>query len=168
MNQHPVPKALLELIGDMTVSFAILEFMIQGLFGSLIREHQRVGQILSAQLPFPRLLDATVSLYQDRHGEDSDYRQLKDLLRRAADIEQERNLITHSIWGASGAPDAITRIKITSRMKRGFQVRFEEYDAVKLRSFVDDIKTLDSEMLKLREDLIDKGKAVNAPFEKTW
>lgn len=168
MLSHPVPDHLLVRIGDMTVSFAVLESMIQVLFSSLIREHQRVGQILGAQLSFERLSAATISLYRDRHGDDADFDTLQDLLRRAAAVEQERNLITHSFWGAGRNADTITRMKITSRFKGGYQFRSEDYDDDKLRLFVDKIKVLAYDIQQLYGDLIDRGKAVSNPSSKTW
>ena len=168
MSQHPVPPPLLILIGDMTVSFARLELMMKGLFGSLIREHQRLGQILSAELSFSRLIDAIISLYQDRHGIDDDFKLLRGLLTRAGVIEEERNSITHSFWGASATPGAITRVKITSRRKQGYHVQFEEYDAIKLKAVVDEIKTLDDEIGKFHWEFIKKGKVINNPFKRMW
>ena len=122
MIQHPVPQSLLVHIGDLTVSFALLESHIQSLFGSLIREHQRIGQILSTYLSFSNLRTATISLYLERHGEDEDFVKLKEFMGQAGKIEEERNRITHSIWAAGDTPGSVSRIKITAREKRGFDL----------------------------------------------
>src|SRR5262245_45656451 len=53
--KHPVPDAHLARIGDITVSFALLENSVQSLMGSLLNEHQRVGQIIAAELSFTRI-----------------------------------------------------------------------------------------------------------------
>jgi len=168
MSKHPVPQSLLVHIGDMTVSFALLEFAIRGLFGSFIREHQRVGQILSAELSFSSLLGATSSLYRDRHGEDGDYAVLKSLLSRAAAVQEERNAITHSVWTAAKKPDAVTRVKTSSKIKTGYRVQSKEYDATVLKSFVEQIKTLDDEIMKLHLGLIERRKAIHVPLKKMW
>ncbi|OLC43860.1 MAG: hypothetical protein AUH75_02180 [Gemmatimonadetes bacterium 13_1_40CM_4_65_7] len=68
----------------MTVSFALLENQIQSLLGALIREHQRVGQIVSSQLSFAKLRATVISLYLDRHGDDDDFKALRELINRAA------------------------------------------------------------------------------------
>ena len=49
MMQHSVPKDHLTEIGDMIVSFTLLESQIQSFIGSLIFEHQRIGQIITAE-----------------------------------------------------------------------------------------------------------------------
>ncbi len=89
---------------------------------------------------------------------------LKDLLRRAATIEQERNLITHSYWGARRDADTITRLKSTSGFRRGYQFQTEDYDDDKLRSFVDQIKVLAADIGHLQVQLIATGKAFDNPW----
>ena len=62
MMQHPAPKKLLVHIGDITVSFTLLELKIQNLVGSLTDNHQRIGQITTAELAFSRLIPLVNSL----------------------------------------------------------------------------------------------------------
>jgi hypothetical protein len=81
--KHPVPDSLLAGIGDVTVSFALLESEIQTLAGSQIQDNQRLSQIITAELSFQNLRALTMSLYRERHGEDADYEELRDLMRRA-------------------------------------------------------------------------------------
>ena len=168
MNKHPVPIKLLTQIGEMTVSFAMLESNIQALLGSLIQEHQRIGQILAAQLSFKMLRATVSSLYRERHGEDNDFKTLKNLLRNAGKIEQERNKIIHSIWGAGKTVDTIKRLKITSREKHGFQFQSEDYDEKKFIVFNKKIKKLTLNFITLSIALIDNGKAINNPIDKLW
>lgn len=114
--EHPVPPELLTQIGDVTVSFALLENQIQFLMSGLVGRPQRVGQILGSYLSFSNLRAAAVSLYVDRHGEDEDFAVLKGLLALAGKIEEERNRITHSVWGA-GELGTAARLKVTAREK---------------------------------------------------
>ena len=90
MLQHPVPESHLKLIGDMTVSFALLESVIQSLVGSLINEHQRIGQIITAELSIKNIRALLISLYLERHGEDDDFVQLREFMRRAAQLEEKK------------------------------------------------------------------------------
>ena len=84
MLQHPVPDNLLKSIGDITVSFAMLESQIQTLIASMLNEHQRIGQIVTAELSFRNLKALMISLYIEGHGkDDKDFSQLKDLIDRA-------------------------------------------------------------------------------------
>jgi hypothetical protein len=152
----------------MTVSFALLELQIQTLLSSLIREHQRVGQIIATQLSFARLRATVVGLYAERHGEDDDFQILKQLLNEANEIEQERNRITHSIWGAASSPDHITRIKLTCRERRGFQVQSEEYNEARFVDFNNRIKKLSGALRDLCINLLERGKAINNPAERMW
>jgi len=152
----------------MTVSFAMLELQIQILLGGLIREHQRVGQIIASQLSFARLRATVVGLYVDRHGEDDDFQVLKQLLKKAGQIEEERNRITHSIWGAGSSPDKITRMRVTCRESRGFGFRRQEYDETQFIAFNTRINELTSAFQELYIDLLTKGKVVNNPVKRMW
>lgn len=158
MIQHPVPATLLTHIGDMTVSFALLEGQIQFLMAGLIGRPQPVGQILGSYLSFSNLRAATISLYLDRHGEDSDFAVLKTLMARAGKFEEERNRITHSMWGAGGTPTTAARLKITARESRGFHFESEIYDETRLSTFTSSIRELAGEVLLLTLDLADRKK----------
>jgi hypothetical protein len=168
MLQHPVPNSLLVSIGDMTVSFAMLESTIQSFTWSLIREHQRIGQIITSELSFRNLRALLISLYVERHGKDSDYDILRALMIRSGQLEEERNKVTHSVWGVGNSPNTITRIKITAREKHGFKADFEQYDEECLRDVSDRIKTLAAELQRFHIDLLERGKVVNNPSIKMW
>ena len=43
------------------------------------------------------LVVSTISLYKERHGEDTDFGILRELMKRAADLEEKRNQSTHSV-----------------------------------------------------------------------
>jgi hypothetical protein len=158
VQHYPVPSNLLAQIGDMTVSFALLELEIQILLGALICKHQRIGQIIASQLSFAKLRATVVSLYRERHGEDDDFKTLKQLLNDAGKVEEERNRITHSVWGGGDSADKITRTKITCREKRGFQFQSEEFDEAKFIAFNNRINELAVAFYDLYVNLVQKGK----------
>lgn len=171
--QHPVPDEHLKHIGDITVSFALLESQIKTLIGSLIAEHQRIGQIITAQLSFKNLLDLVISLYLERHGEDDDYLKLKLLMNKAGNIEENgegvsRNKIIHSIWAAGRDKDHITRIKTTARQKNGLKFQFEELSAQELAAFAKETRNLADEISRFYLKLIENNKAINNPIKKFW
>lgn len=168
MQQHPVPNQHLLQIGDMTVSFAMLEHTLQRFLGSLILEHQRVGQILSAELPFKTLRALIISLYVERHGQDVDFKALRNLLIRAGKVEEKRNQITHSVWGQGKDKDHITRIKMTAKEKAGLQFVFEDVSDLQLKEFVDSIKELCSDVSVFHSNLILSSKVINSPINKLW
>lgn len=168
MLQHPVPETHLKCIGDITVSFALLESVIQILVGSLIREHQRIGQIITAELSFKNLRALLISLYLERHGEDEDFNKLRELMKRAAEIEAKRNQITHSIWGAGKDADTITRIKTTAKEKHGIRFQFKEVTFDALDTVANEIKQLEGDTQRFHIDLLNRGKVINNPGQKLW
>ena len=155
--QHPVPDVLLTQIGDMTVSFAMLESITQSLIGALIGRPQPVGQIISSYLSFSNLRAAVISLYIDRHGESAEFNTLKDLMTCSGKIEEERNRITHSFWGAAGSASAKS-FRYIAREKQGFRFASELYDEPRLVAFTSGIKNLSGEMMQFTFDLADRGK----------
>ena len=165
---HPVPDEHLKHIGDITVSFALLESIIQMVVGSFIAEHQRVGQIITAELAFKNLRALLISLYLERHGEDTDYTHLKDFMKRIADIEARRNQITHSIWGAGSEAGSITRIKTTAKERHGIRFQFEDIKANDLENIATEIKQLATELQIFWLHLLESGKVINNPSEKLW
>lgn len=165
---HLVPDTHLGKIGDITVSFASLEMGIQTLIGSLINEHQRVGQIVTAELSFRNLRALAISLYLERHGEDEDYDTLKELMKQSGDIESTRNNIVHSVWGAGKDKDHITRIKMTAKQRKGLDFKFEAVSVGDLDAIVKTIQQTTISIQKLYIDLLGKGKVINSPIAKTW
>lgn len=166
--QHAVPKELLVHMGDITVSFAMLEFHIQMLTGSLINEHQRIGQIVTAELSFRALRGLVTSLYRERHGEDADFGTLVDLMKRAQALEEIRNQITHSIWLAGDPANTIMRFKTTAREKPGLKFSFEKMGELEFANVASDLQLLTGEILEFTMKLIRSGKAINNPSQKTW
>lgn len=168
MLQHPVPDNHLKAIGDITVSFAMLESQIQSLIGSLVYEHQRIGQIITAELSFSNLRALLISLYLERHGEDDDFVILRKFMKRAGQTEDKRNQIFHSVWAAGKDKDHITRCKTTAKEKHGIKFKFEEVSSETLNKFARDIKILAEEILRFQFDLLDRHKIINSPIKKFW
>jgi len=159
--QHPVPDNHLKHIGDITVSFAMLEMMLQTLAQSLLGAGQRLGQIVVAELSFKALRALTVSLYLERNGEDAYFKAFRELIKRAADIEQERNQITHSLWAAGNDSASVTRVKTTARESRGIHFHFENVTSSQLADFATRIKILADDIQQFWISLIEAGKASN-------
>jgi hypothetical protein len=166
--QHPVPAKLLVHIGVITVSFALVEMQIQSLIGSLIREHQRVGQIITAELSFKGLRALAVSLYMERHGEDADFKPLRELMNRAAKVEETRNQIAHSIWASGDSADSITRIKTTAKEHRGIHFSFQNMGERELEEIALEMKKLSADIQQYYVDLLIRGKCINSPAERLW
>jgi hypothetical protein len=140
--QHVVPPAMLKQIGDMTVSFGHLEFHMRLIFVYLVNQSAIIGEVLASYLSFTNLRAAINTLYEQRFGRDTLYSELKDLLREAAEIEQERNAITHSAWIAGNTRQTITRHKVTARGTKGLKKHSEQYSEQKLSAFNQRINVL--------------------------
>ncbi len=168
MLQHPVPDTHLKEIGDITVSFALLELQIQNFIGSLIHEHQRVGQIITAELSFKNLRALLISLYLERHGQDNDFAYLRDFMKHSGQVEDKRNQIIHSVWAAGKDKNHITRIKTTAKEKHGIKFKFEEVSAEALINFAKEIKVLVRKIQQFQIDLLKKQKVINNPVKKIW
>lgn len=161
--KHPVPDEHLKHIGDITVSFALLENCIQTLAQSLLGAGQRLGQVVTAELSFKALRAMTVSLYLRQNGEDEHLEAFRELIRRAADAEEKRNQITHSLWAAGAEADSITRIKTTARERHGIRFHFENVTSRQLAEFAQEIKVLANDVHSFWFLLVQSGKA-NASY----
>jgi len=118
VDEAKMVLSLLTLIGDMTVSFSALELHMQVIFILLVDQTARVGHILASQL----------SLWRRRR-----FSKVKSLMARAAAIEEERNRLTHSFWGAGDIDGTIKMLKITAQEKRGLHFDTRLYDDKILR-----------------------------------
>jgi len=162
MLQHPVPENHLKSIGDITVSFAMLELQIQMLIGSMLNEHQRIGQIITAELSFKNLKALVISLYIEQHSkDDEDFGRLKELINRAGQAEEKRNQITHSVWGAGKDAESITRIKTTAKEKYGIRFQFDDVTSGDLEALAIEIKVLAHDIQNFWVYLMENGKAIN-------
>ena len=159
--QHPVPDEHLKHIGDVTVSFAVLESQLQTLTQSLLGSGQRLGQIVTAELSFKALRALSVSLYIQRNGDDEDTEAFRSLIKRAADVEEHRNQIVHSVWGAGNGASSITRIKTTAKERHGIRFHFENVSTEQLAAFARQIKELADDLQQFWFKLLEAGKATN-------
>ena len=143
---HMVPKEHLACIGDMTVSFSMLEQNIIFVIMSLLGGSQRVSQIITAELSFKQLCSLAINLYDENYGRNNDaFKGLKSLIGKARVIEDRRNQITHSFWGHGG--DSPIRFKVTAKQKVGLNFQQEIVSIDDLKIFLEEIKTTSSEIL---------------------
>jgi hypothetical protein len=156
--KQEIPEQFLARIGDITVSFALLELMMESLADSQLQEHQRISQIITTELSFRNLRALVTSLYRERHGEDADFRALRKLMKRAAQLEEKRNQITHSIWGAGNGPDTFARIKMTAKESRGMHIDLQHVSADDLGAVANEIRVLADDTLSFLLHLLITGK----------
>jgi len=140
--QHSVSDEYLKQIGDMTVSFAILEKMIVIAAGMLCQNCQEVVQIAAAQLSFRNLRVFLASIYIERFGQDANFPALRKLMKRAELLEDRRNQVTHSLWFSGHDHDTIWRSKHIASKNKGLKHHMEAYTLKDLASFVKEINIL--------------------------
>ncbi len=155
------PEQYLTCIGDITVSFSLLELSIQDLIGSLINESSAIGKIVTSELSFKNLRALAISLYIEKHGKDKDYVKLKSLMKKASEVEKIRNNIIHSIWVTSEIRNYIVKIKTISKEKQGLHTQLEKLPIKYLSDVVQKIKKCAAEILGLMFELIENKKAIN-------
>ena len=163
---HLVPDEHLRAIGDITVSFALLEMQLQSLVGNLLNETQRISQIVTAEMSFKALRALILSLYRQRHEEGADFQTLQELVVSTQRLEERRNVVTHSMWGASGSPGAITRIKTTSKESKGIRFQFETTTEQDLTALAHDIKVAAAKVQRFAIDGINSGTLFNPPIRQ--
>ena len=140
--QHPVPDEHLKHIGDITVSFALLESVLQHVAKYLLGTEQHIATVVTAELSFKALRAVTVSLYLQRYSADEDLEKFRALMTRAAQAEDRRNQITHSLWLGAVDPRSVTRHKTTAKERHGMKFQWEEISAAALAGFAHEIKAL--------------------------
>lgn len=150
-SHHVVSEDMLTLIGDITVSFSTLEHKFQLIASDLIsRTDNKLGLIITSELSFQRLRALNVSLYLHKYGEDENHGKFRELISKAAELENKRNGIIHSIWISSGQPGVVVRSKTTAKEKKGLKHFHEEIGLPHLKEFLLNIKTLSHEVYSLR------------------
>lgn len=114
-------------IGKCTLAFAELDAWVSSFAWALIGPDQHVGQIVTSEMSFSRKIDLLSSLFKHRCSNMASREELRVLLARLSELEQERNRVQHSLWiRQSQDPALATRLKITARRKHGLAHAKEE------------------------------------------
>jgi len=151
-----VPNEILTLIGDITVSFAILESLVKDQVDSLLGAEERLAQTITARLKLWEACELVLLLYLERYGEDEAYKNLKNLIQSVKKVSKERNDIIHSIWKPGQTANIASRIAVTSKSNRGVQVEIKDISKKKLTDTLLEIKALTFmfmiDFVKLKEE----------------
>ncbi len=132
-------KKHLEVIGLITVNFAMLESTIKSGIWELLTVDQLKGQIITAELSFKGLVALIASLFRNCTASKTRMEKLEQILKRLISAEEKRNVITHSVWAVGESKETITRIKTTSKMKNGLKHQFQPYTVDDLDSIAEEI-----------------------------
>jgi len=157
--------AVLGEIGRITVRWAELEDALGLLVTTLLNDYQRYTRIVVTELGYRSMLDLCSSLYLERHGDDEDYRTLKDLIPRIVQAAEKRNSIVHSIWRSAGTPSKVTRVKSTAK-RRGYSTTVQNYDTDGFRKISNSIDCVKNDLVAFAQSLIARGKGFNNPVHE--
>lgn len=148
---HFVPVDILAAIGDVVVSFSLLEHEVQSLCGTMLDSDAKVGKIVAAGMSFSSRRALAASLFKYKFGEGPHLDLLRKLLRRAEQVEGLRNQIMHSVWGKTGAtPDEIVRMKDTAREKTGLAFQQITVAAPELHAIAEEIRQVSWNLTRFR------------------
>jgi hypothetical protein len=159
--QAPVPAEHLRMIGQITVNFALLENAISFFVWTWISNEQRVGQIITAELSFRNLVGLLSSIFRHRMGDSEKVEELEALLTRALQVEEKRNIITHSVWGAGNTRETITRVKTTAKKAKGLRHQFEQMSVADLNEIAEQVAVLAHEIQMFMIGQMDSGEAAS-------
>lgn len=117
---------LLTEIGRITVLFAILEHDLRELVHWLLGLPENVARAITSELSFRGLYQLAASLVKERAPDMSSC--FRDVLKRVSKAEDNRNRISHSLWGAFSATHAV-RTKYSAKASRGLYLSREVLSA---------------------------------------
>ena len=144
----------LAALGLVSTNYQVLEKYVEFFVWTLIGQDQEIGQILTSQMSFRRLCDTLCSLFRHRVQDSEMVEELEGIIKKAAQAEERRNALIHSSWWGLESTDLpVTRLKITSKRKRGLKHTYESMDPDDLREVALFIKEVVEEL----QDLIDKA-----------
>jgi hypothetical protein len=114
----------LKAIGQVTVQFAFLEFTVAELIWGLLGIEQKVGQAVTAGLPFRQSVALASTLAKQRVVDPVALSRLDGLLSKALAAENERNTIVHSTWFVLDEGAQVSRLKFRADKAKGRIVHF--------------------------------------------
>lgn len=117
-------------LGLVTRSFQEMELYFALLAWGLMGKDQRIGQAITAQMSFSKLLILVSTVYKTKTKDRELLKELKYIIRQASDAEQKRNRIIHSAYlQTSSDPNARSiRYKITTKLEKGLVIHWEDTD----------------------------------------
>lgn len=138
---------LLAAIGSVTVCFSALEFDLMWLAGVLVGGNDpSVNACVTADLSFAKLVKLVSSLHVIRESDPKAVEELATILKKASQIEQSRNIITHSNWGWHDTPTNHVRMKPISKQSKRVRWDVEQMDAAKVNAIAKSINSVSVEL----------------------
>jgi len=144
-------------IGEITVNFARLEASVSQIVHMFIG--RETGPIITAGMPFSKLLDLLSSLYIHSYTVSSRNElppEIGQFIKQATEAETKRNRIVHSSWYLGVTPGTITRIKSTKDRTHGLRRQAEVMKVQDLDEIAYFIATIADEAQRIAFDIYDR------------
>jgi hypothetical protein len=165
---HVLTDAFLVQVGDIIVSFALLEETMRHVIQVILPQSAAspyAPSIVTAGMSFKQLCTVAVSLCLDRFGKNnSRTEEMRRLVKQCHLAEDQRNAIAHSYWGGSGWDGEnnvdFSRLKITAREKHGWVMHSEAFRESDLAEIAASIHELITRVGNFRWELAKNTKVV--------
>jgi hypothetical protein len=140
---------LLVALGELTVRFSYMEVEMKHFIGNLINmDDQRIGKIITSDMPFKPLWHALMSLYRHSELDKSLVKEFQTLLNSVEELESKRNNLIHSDWILS--PFKIIKSKSTAKFGRGLSTEVREYKLTEIKHLNVEISKATRELTKFK------------------
>jgi hypothetical protein len=113
-------KSFHEELGQYVVIYSQFESMLASFAKDLIGEDRILGSIIISETSFKNIIAKIRCLYEHRCPNNPEYKELKDLLDKAMDIEEYRNNLLHSAI-MHLRTNEVLRTKSTAKYKQGYR-----------------------------------------------
>lgn len=136
-----IPDEHLKAIGSIVVSFASLENAVEIAIWALMGIDSTKGAIVTSEMSFKNMLALFSSLYLNKVNAPDEIEEMKELVKRGAQIEERRNTIVHSLWGVRYYKHGqiVVRMKTTAKISKGLKHQDEELTVDALENIYQEI-----------------------------
>lgn len=142
---HTIDK-FYQPIGHLVIRFQELDFTLNIMLMSLIKEDPNVTMAFSISLSFRKKIDVIKSIAPFKITNAELHHRLDTLINKLINAEEVRNKIIHTYWTRSSVEKKVFRLKPKTNHKKG--LTGGGYEA-KLSDIEDAIKTVDEAVLEL-------------------
>lgn len=147
-------RALVAALGRLTISFSTLEMSVAGLIWVLIGSTQRVGQAVTAELPFDGMVNLFCSLYRIHVTDPIKIRALESLRKRLISVGIKRNRYVHTTWLQNVEDAGMTGMKVTAKAKRGLKFEYDRDAVAGIMVAEGEMNVLDGELRLMLVELL--------------
>lgn len=134
---------VLKLVGQITVAFTALDYVLRLYVKSLLSAGFDVGMAVAAQHRYmPALCDLVFSLYKLKVEDEKAVKRFDKLLSDALTLSRRRNDLMHSFWTVDPDTDEVVLIKPTAEKGKGLRHGGGPVKVGELRRFLRSVSEL--------------------------